>query len=398
MKRLLSLLLALILSCSVCLPAFAADSAMPDYSVGSLEEYEQLLESVCAQKSSTSRFDVFLHNLRNLIRFLTGQALLPDKSLAVDVDEEVAQMCEYICENSGLDIMKILTSIPECNHLAELTVKVFGINTEEMRRQMYQKADDLWREGDHAKSSLYLLLGTYFSIIDKCEITTKATKNPDVFQVYLRIHFRDGGTRELFPGIYINRVTGEAYGVDNRGLVSTGFNCDIYDLLVYAPVNAWMRQYGFCLFYDFFCYTSPDWMWNYVTRRFKFDYDGREWMIQIWKGNYLVTNGGEIGVYNRDSRKVGSYYDCVGDADMLEMSMKILHGEEEILSLDPARHWWINGFKMGWELYDPDSLTMDATITLKDAQMCEAFCNAIDNNYRHDVRYTVEDLTVHLVW
>ena len=41
MKRLLSLLLALILSCSVCLPAFAADSAMPDYSVGSLEEYEQ---------------------------------------------------------------------------------------------------------------------------------------------------------------------------------------------------------------------------------------------------------------------------------------------------------------------------------------------------------------------
>lgn len=399
MKRLLSLFLALVFTCSLCVPAIAVENTTSPYDVRSLEEYEQLLQSVSAQKKTPlSQFERFMHNLRNFVRFLTGQALLPDKSLAVDVDKEIEDMCNYLFENSGLDVMKILTNVPECNHLAELTVKTFGIDTEQLRKELYQKSDEYWAAGDTLKGSLYLFMGTYFSIIDKCDVTAKQTKNPDVFQVCLVVHFRDGGTREMLPGLYINRVTGEAFGVNDRGMISTGFNCNIYDLLVYAPVNAWMRQYGFCFFYDYFCYTSPDWMWAYVTRRFKFDYDGKEWMIQVWKGHYLITNGGEIGVYNRDSKKVGTYYDCVGNEDMLVLSMKISHGEEEILNLPSAKHWWINGFKMSRTQYEPETLTMDATVTLKDEAMLEAFCEAIDKEYHHDVRYTVEDLTVHFVW
>ena len=159
-----------------------------------------------------------------------------------------------------------------------------------------------------------------------------------------------------------------------------------------------MRDFGFCFFYDFFCYISPNWMWHYTTRRFKFNYAGKEWIIQIWKGSYLITNGGEIGLYNRPPEKFGSYYDCASDEDLLEMSMTISHGSDVLFSLDPVQHWWLNGFKMSKEQYRPSELTMDAKIVMRDEEMLRAFCKAIDRNYRRDVSYTVEDLTVHILW
>ena len=43
-------------------------------------------------------------------------------------------------------------------------------------------------------------------------------------------------------------------------------------------------------------------------------------MIQIWKGNYLISNGGEVGLYNRKPGSIGSYYNCANDEQMMEMT------------------------------------------------------------------------------
>lgn len=403
-KRLLAIILSFVIAFSVCIPVHAvshsAQSAVQSVSSArTQEEYEDALEAFTGvNRSSTRQLNFALRLLRLFYRVITGQLLLPDRNLDVNLDARLLSYTDYILENSDFDVEKILTSLPETMQLAQLTTKVLRIDTEKMRKDLYEKRDQYNKQGDDFKGNIYHFLGAYFSVITTCEISTVPTSDPDVYEVLVTVVYKDGGTEEMHPHIFINDKTGEAYGKKDKGMLGLGFNCSIYDLVVYAPVNAWMRNYGFCLFYDEVCYASPSWMWGYTTRRFKFDYDGKEWMIQAWKGHYAITNGGEIGIYNRPKEKFGSFYNCVDDDDMLEMGMTISHGEEELLSLPQKMHWWINGFKMGKVLYPPKSLTMEATIVMKDEAMLEAFCRSIDRNYRRDVTYTTDGLTVCLHW
>ena len=83
---------------------------------------------------------------------------------------------------------------------------------------------------------------------------------------------------------------------------------------------------------------------------------------------------------------------------MMEMTMDIYHGDELLLHRGPQVHWWLNGFKMSDTIYIPASLRMEFSIVMKDEAMVRAFCNAIKNHYRRDATYTVDGLTVSVVW
>ncbi len=397
-KRALAVLLAALTAVSLCTSVFAMPASLQEAPrMTSIEEYRSFVQSARG-RSYGDQFYGFLRLFRFSIRLMSGQLLMPDRNFDVSLDPLIDGYCAYIAANSDLDVKRILTNLPETSKPAELLVRTFGIDTDEMRAGLYKKRDELWGQEKYGLAFVYYFLGAYFSVMKSCDVTAVPTDEENVHEVVLVLRYLNGGTEELHPRIFLNNETGEAYNSDGSGMVGTGFNCSMYDLLVYATVNAWMRDFGFCVWYDLACYISPDWMWDYTTRRFKFSYDGRDWMIQMWKGTYLFTNGGEIGVYNRSKGKLGTYYDCAGDEDMLVMSMTVLHGEDEILSLPAARHWWINGFKMAKTVYPPESLTMRATIEMRDEAMLDAFCKAIDRNYRHDVRYTTDGLTVSIVW
>lgn len=398
LKRALALLLAVLTASSLCMPALAAPAAPQEApQMTSIEEYQTFVENARA-KNYANQFYGALRMMRFMIRMMSGQLLMPDRNFKVSIDPLIDGYCAYIAENSELDVTRILTSLPETSKPAELIAKTFRIDTDKMRAGMYAKRDKMWGEGNYVLAFVYYFLGAYFSVMQSCDVTAVPTDEENVYEVVLQLQYLSGSTEELHPGIFINNETGEAYNRDGSGMVGTGFNCSMNDLLVYATVNAWMRNFGFCIWYDLVCYISPNWIWQYRTRRFKFTYDDKDWMIQLWKGTYQFTNGGEVGVYNRDKHSIGSYYDCAGDEDRLVMSMTILHGEDEILSLPAAQHWWINGFKMSKSIFPPNELTMRASIEMKDEQMRDAFCKAIDRNLHHDVRYTTDGLTVHLEW
>ena len=171
----------------------------------------------------------------------------------------------------------------------------------------------------------------------------------------------------------------------------------MYDLTVYTVVNSWQRKFGFSLAYDVISATNP--AFNYVTRRFKFDYAGKEWMLQIWKGNYaLVTNGGEIGIYCREPGSNTGFYQAAADEDMLEFSLEVYYGDELLVARGPVTHWWLTAFKLSPTLYLPDSLTMNFTVTVKDEAELKALTAAIDAEAAHDVNYNVSGLTVYGTW
>jgi len=119
-------------------------------------------------------------------------------------------------------------------------------------------------------------------------------------------------------------------------------------------------------------------------------------MIQIWKGNYFVANGGEVGLYCRTPDKKGTFYECVDDSRMLPMTMEISHGDDVLVKKDREIHWWINGFNLSGKLYAPESLTMSFSIEMPDSEMLKAFTESMDKY--DDVSYTAENLTVNVIW
>ena len=60
-----------------------------------------------------------------------------------------------------------------------------------------------------------------------------------------------------------------------------------------------------------------------------FDYNDKTWMIQLWKGQYGINTGGEIGVYYADhivsqEQLDTTLFQAVDDSDILKMSMYLI--------------------------------------------------------------------------
>ena len=57
-----------------------------------------------------------------------------------------------------------------------------------------------------------------------------------------------------------------------------------------------------------------------------FEYNGKKWLIEFWKGQYDLTTGCEIGVYKAVGPDLdmqgffnGTFYNCVSDEERLQM-------------------------------------------------------------------------------
>ncbi len=151
-----------------------------------------------------------------------------------------------------------------------------------------------------------------------------------------------------------------------------GFEYDEEQGIYYSQMNPLQRKFGFNVGYDM---AAPLTGMIYDTRRIEFEYDDREWMVQIWKGQYGITSGAEIGLYNRDPSK-NFQYDCADDEDLIEMQFDFYNQDELVFSRGPEKHWWLTGFKV-FHAGVPMLIDLDMTLTFTDKQMAQAFANAL---------------------
>lgn len=387
-KRIISFLLAFSIVFTTCTALFASASEKEITEPQNLEEYAQLLEQ--------EGYDISSESFGGAFRSLTGRNGLSQERFNFVVDDMVNEICTHIKNESQLDLIGLITSFPSTNQGLEFVYETFDIDAAALKNEFYGIRTEMDEQGNHTMAALFHFLGVYFGIIEECKAYCVPLEEENVYEINLAITLKDGTVETVATGVVINTETQQAYGKDGNGILGTGYTFSIAEVLLYAQVNAWVRDFGFCLFYDIFSYTTP--FFFYETRRIKFDYDGLEWMIQIWKGNYLITNGAEVGIYSRTPEKFGSYYDCATDEQMMEMTLELYHGDDLIFSRPKQLHWWITGFKITDELYPADSMTMKFSIDMKDEEMLNAFCNAIENHYRQDITYTVDGLTVNVVW
>lgn len=381
MKKVLSALISVILVVLTVVPCSYANYNS-DY-IGRTEKASM----------STADFIRGIERINNVIRSLTGINLFPKSSIDMNFQNGVAlELCNYMRDNSGLDMIALCENFPLNTDNLEFFYSITNTDTAELRNVIHtarRKCDDTHRA---TLSTILYFFENYLSIIESIDVYTVPAGDDGTVQVALTLTRLDGSTETMYADIFFS-PDGLAYGADGHGVLGLGFECSVYDLLIYATKDCWMQDFGFCLFYDIFCYATP--FFNYMTRRFKFDYDGKEWMVQIWKGNYVSANGSEVGIYCRDKGKFGSYYDCYDG--VMNMTLGLSYKDETIYELN-GEHWWLNGFKLSKTLYKPSEMKMSFSIELLSDEMANALANSINRHYRHDVSCEVNGNIVSAVW
>ncbi len=164
---------------------------------------------------------------------------------------------------------------------------------------------------------------------------------------------------------------------DQTGII--GYLYDPEAQCFYTADDPWQRNFGYNELYD----QSASLVAIIIeTCRLKFEYDDRDWMIQLWKGNYgFILYGAEIGIYTKPKDRAIEHYDCATNEDMLQMEMT-LYEKTQVLGVDAwvktfsrpyQRQWWHTGFVFGNVMtrFDTD-LRLYARITMRDYAMLAA--------------------------
>ncbi len=148
--------------------------------------------------------------------------------------------------------------------------------------------------------------------------------------------------------------------------------------------DCWQDNFGYSQVYDKLAVVGHMY---YDTVRVEFVYDDREWLVQLWKGQYgYVFVGAEVGVYTRELGSVGTGYACADKEDWLYMEMTCFwdvydeNNYEPVFTRPYDKYWWCTGFVLGWLEHTRkcDELELVGRITFKDEAMAQAFCEAFE--------------------
>lgn len=168
--------------------------------------------------------------------------------------------------------------------------------------------------------------------------------------------------------------------------------------------DAPQKVFGYTSVYD---HTAPFFNMVFDYETIYFDYNNKTWLIEIWKGQYGVNSGCELGVYYADKIVPPEKYNStlfhgVHDNDNLLISLKLSKhtcpSEECVKKIGQIRkrHWWPTIFKMGM-LSNPEELFVNTSIRFKDhAMLCsflKSFTQALPSTF-----YKINGLTVYFTF
>ncbi len=148
------------------------------------------------------------------------------------------------------------------------------------------------------------------------------------------------------------------------------------------------RKFGYNVLYDAGAKLID---FSIETSRIKFNYDNKEYMVQLWKGQYISgdigTVGGEVGFYTRPvgAKSAIGHYNCADESDWLYMELTVFWDEDGNGTYEPqltrkyAKHWWETGYVDGQLKNRKDSspLRLLQRVTFKDEEQATLFEQAL---------------------
>lgn len=180
----------------------------------------------------------------------------------------------------------------------------------------------------------------------------------------------------ILPGKRANKISFDAL---EEIIDTVGYAYNPEKDIFFSTMEAWQRKMGYCRLYDEAA--APLGM-IIDSEPIYFSYGGKRWLIELWKGQYGMTTGCEVGIYTTGWPDLnipgvfnGTFYTCASDSDTLYMQFYLKKNGETILSRK-HRHWWLTGFKLG-EFTEPSDLILDVYITFKSKRMRKVFVEAL---------------------
>lgn len=173
----------------------------------------------------------------------------------------------------------------------------------------------------------------------------------------------------------------------NDALELYGFIYDKNNDIICSNMYPWQREVGYCKLYDD---TAPFINMIIDSEPIYFEYDNRRWLIEIWKGQYGMTTGGEIGIYVSEMDDIdipgifsGTFFKAVSDEERLNMSFNLKMNGKSLFQRQDY-HWWLTGFDVGL-FSSPNNLSMEVMLSFQNSNMKNAFLNGLKRiGYKED--------------
>lgn len=217
-----------------------------------------------------------------------------------------------------------------------------------------------------------------------------------IITVLLRIRFikkkKKSKQKEIPPITKILNNIPERITELNNTIKPYGFSYEPNQDIFYSLMYPWQRDLGYCRLYD---EASALISMIIDCEPITFEYNGRKWLIEFWKGQYGMNTGGEVGIYYTTGPDLnipgffnGTFYYCVKDEDCINMYFA-LKKKGDLLFTRYGYHWWLTGFKLG-EYSHPSELSMEIVMDLYDQEMAYIFASALQKAGYDESEYSVQ--------
>ncbi len=159
-----------------------------------------------------------------------------------------------------------------------------------------------------------------------------------------------------------------------------------------STVDAWQKAGGYTWAYD---YLAPRFQMVFDSLPVYFNYRGRTWLIEFWKGQYGSNAGAEIGIYHADrllseTEYRSAHFQAVGEAEMLSCGLQLCLENGACVRIS-ERHWWLTAFLPG-VFSQPSNLCLEATVCFNNREMLEAFYRGLCKAGCSAEKVTVQNL------
>ena len=321
---------------------------------------------------TTEQFFGFVDTINAMFKRIFGFNIINENKIRVEVNGVMDDIfSEWLVKTGGtLDPFQIANCLPNFTDGSDKVCELLRIDVDTIAPLFRDKANDLRKQGKTLEGLFFDFARIYLLGIDYMSIEAEKNESePDVYKIYIMIYYRNGSSEKLNSDFIYDTNTHELKRRNNRGVF--GFNLDGDGYVIYAITDTWQRYFGFCITYDILANLT---LYDYDTKRIYLTYGGKDWLFQIWKGIYWISNGAEIGIYNRPEQQIKTtFYECAPDEDMMVMSLELYQGSRKIFAREPQLHWWVIGFSIEEKVYDAKYLTAKGTIEFPTEEFAELF-------------------------
>lgn len=321
---------------------------------------------------TTEQFFGFVDTINAMFKRIFGFNIINENKIRVEVNGVMDDIfSEWLVKTGGtLDPFQIANCLPNFTDGSDKVCELLRIDVDTIAPLFRDKANEMRKQGKTLEGLFFDFARIYLLGIDYMSIEAEKNESePDVYKIYIMIYYRNGSSEKLNSDFIYDTNTHELKRRNNRGVF--GFNLDGDGYVIYAITDTWQRYFGFCITYDILANLT---LYDYDTKRIYLTYGGKDWLFQIWKGIYWISNGAEIGIYNRPEQQIKTtFYECAPDEDMMVMSLELYQGSRRIFAREPQLHWWVIGFSIEEKVYDAKYLTAKGTIEFPNEEFAELF-------------------------